>query len=204
MYSDVLRKLDFNAKKKTYESSTSYLQKLGTGKRATVFKIKGEDLVIKVFHPNMESEALKEIQAYQKIQESNDFYVRLHAHGKNFIVIDYVEGNTLYDCFFSGTIIPESVIHKVDDAIEYARSKGLNPSDIHVKNIFWHENKVTLIDLEGFVREGRCVRWSYFKRFYYKYYIKSWFPKRVPRGITEFLANSYRKIEKLLGYKQKR
>src|SRR5690606_26217314 len=47
------------------------------------------------------------------------------------LVLSYEEGKTLFDCILEGIHIPEQVIQDVEEAREYARSKGLNPRDIH-------------------------------------------------------------------------
>lgn len=201
---ETLKKIKYNEETGCYEPTSAFLEVIGNGKRATVFKVKNEKIALKIFHPDHLGEALKEIESYSLLKEENPYFVQMHGYGENYIVIDYVEGRTLSDCLVEGIEIPEEVIHKVDEAIEYARGKGLNPSDIHIKNVIWDGENLKVIDLEGFLRKGKCRRWRTIKRNYYQYYLKSWFPKKLPVGIINFSSNFYRKAELLTGFKQKR
>lgn len=204
MHKEALGKIVFNENKNQYEATCTYMEVIGVGKRATVFKIKNVGKAIKVFHPKYVDVVQKEVEAYSLLSEENPYFAKMYEYGENFVIIDYIEGYTLYECLSRGIIIEETVIKQIDEAIEYARSKGLNPSDVHVKNIILNGNQLKIIDLEGFVREGKCYRWKNLKRYYYRYYMKKWFPKKIPLKTVDMLATSYRKLEFLFGYKQKR
>ena len=56
------------------------------------------------------------------------------------------------------------------DAREYVRQKGLNPRDIHLKNIFLQNGRAKIIDVSEYVQPGNDLRWEYLKKAYDQYY----------------------------------
>ena len=69
----------------------------------------------------------------------------------NYLVLSFEEGITLYDCLLQGIPIPKQAIKDVDDAREYVRQKGLNPRDIHLKNVFLQNGRAKIIDVSEYV-----------------------------------------------------
>lgn len=203
---EAIKKIEYNEQRGCCVSTSSFLEILGAGKRATVFKVKNEALAIKVFHPGHKEQLSQEVRAYQMLDIKNPYFAHLHDFGENYLVLDYVKGKTLADCLRMGTYIEEKVIAAVDEGLMYAKERGLNPSDVHIKNILWDEEsgKTTIVDLEGFVRSGKCVRWDKLKNVYYKFYIKKWFPKKWALLFINLGGSLYRKAEYLSGNRQKK
>ncbi|MCB8817474.1 RIO1 family regulatory kinase/ATPase domain-containing protein [Desulfosporosinus shakirovi] len=86
-----------------------------------------------------------------------------YGRGFDFLVIRFEEGITLYDCLLKGIHIPKQVIEDVDNAINYVLGKGLNPRDIHLKNILLQEGKAKLLDVSEYMKPGNDKRWEYLK-----------------------------------------
>lgn len=204
MYSEILNSLSYDKKKRTYNSSIPNLEKIGFGKRATVFKLFKKDLVIKVFHPNKESSVMNEVNVYRMLSEKNKYYCQMVDHGDNYIVLEYRKGKTFLECMMDGEVITDYMIEQVEEGIQYALERGLNPSDIHIKNLIWDGQRVSIIDLEGFLREKKCYRWNSFKKFHKRFYKKFWFPKKISKETFDFFALTYRRLELFLGKKQKK
>jgi tRNA A-37 threonylcarbamoyl transferase component Bud32 len=148
--------------------------------------------VLKVFHSQFSDMAQNEITAYLKLGQA-PHYAKLYAYGPLYLVIDYIEGITLFKCLTDGIPIPESVIHEVDAAITFARQKGLNPSDIHLRNILLTKEGAKLIDLGRFLQTKACHQWDDLKKAYYKYYLHPSFPKKIPERILNYIASKYHK-----------
>ena len=96
----------------------------------------------------------------------------------------------LFDCILEGIHIPEQVIHDVEEAREYARSKGLNPRDIHLKNILLQNGRAKIIDVSEYTRSGNDFRWEHLRKGYEQYYhlIDG---KSVPFGLVETIRQWY-------------
>ena len=60
---------------------------------------------------------------------------------------------TLFDCVLQGIHIPEQVINDVEDAREYVRNKGLNPRDIHLKNILLQNGRAKILDVSEYISQ---------------------------------------------------
>jgi tRNA A-37 threonylcarbamoyl transferase component Bud32 len=88
----------------------------------------------------------------------------MYEYGSNYIVLDYVNGKTLYECLIEGIKIPEQAIIEVDNAIQLAKGKGLNPSDIHLKNIILTNAGIKVIDVARFLQEKECKQWEDLKK----------------------------------------
>ncbi|WP_223700882.1 RIO1 family regulatory kinase/ATPase domain-containing protein [Sutcliffiella deserti] len=169
------------------------LTKIGYGRSAYVFRIGASNQVLKVFYPPYEHLAKKEAMIYQKL-EGAAYYPRLYSYGDNFLVIDYIEGFTLFECLAKGVEIEKHYIDFIDEALDLAREKGLNPSDIHLHNIIVTPNKeIKLIDVARFEQTKRCSQWADLKSVYYNYYLHRFFPKKIPASLMYFIAKLYRK-----------
>lgn len=169
------------------------LEFVGSGRSAAVFKIKSADSVLKVFFPDSAHIAREEAEIY-KILQGSPYYPELYDSGENFLLIDYIEGYTLFDCLTKGIKITESIIKEADHALQSARGKGLNPSDIHLRNIILTtEGKIKIIDVARFRQTKDCHQWDDLKKAYFEYYTKSWFPRKTPAFLPNFIAYLYRK-----------
>ncbi|MBS4178982.1 protein kinase family protein [Lederbergia citrea] len=168
----------------------------GVGRSAFVFKIKATNKVMKVSFPKHHYIAQEEADIYSSIQHI-DYYPTLHEAGSNYIVIDYIEGYTFFECLTLGIRISEEEIKEVDNALYLARKEGLNPSDIHLRNIFkTFKGEIKMIDVARFRQTKACNQWGDLKGAY-RFYTKPFFPKKIPacilNGIAAFYKNVYRK-----------
>ncbi|MGP7815823.1 protein kinase family protein [Niallia sp. 01092] len=169
------------------------LELIGKGRSAFVFKIKHTDLVIKVFFNKYKHLAKTEGEIYETVK-GIPFFPQIHEIGENYIVIDYIKGKTLFDCLIEGIIITEPHIKEADKAILLSKQKGLNPSDIHLKNIILTKrNEIKIIDLARFRQVKKCTQWSDLKKAYYKLYQKRFFPKKVSKYILHIIRILYKK-----------
>lgn len=166
---------------------------IGAGRSAFVFKIQGTNKVLKVFFPPHIKIAKEEAEIY-KLLTDTPFYPTMYDSGKNYLVIDYIEGNTLFTCLEKGiTITPENII-EIDDALKLARNRGLNPSDVHLRNIFiTPEGTIKMIDVARFRQTKNCSQWKDLKTAFHRLYLHRMFPKKIPALFLNFLALLYKK-----------
>lgn len=168
------------------------LQLIGEGRSAFAFRICGTDLVLKVFFPQYERIAAEESEIYREL-DGNPFFPLLHESGRNYLVIDYVQGMTIFQCLANGMPIAAEHINEVDSAIKLAREKGLNPSDIHLRNIIiTPEGEIRLIDVARFRQTKRCSQWDDLKMAFYTFYRHDMFPKKLPESAMNAVAFLYK------------
>lgn len=146
------------------------LKCVGVGTDAAVFQIEDDTrYVYKVFCGDKLEKMEMEKKVYEILGES-PFFPIYYGSGSNFLILSYEKGITLYDCLLKGIHIPRQVIIDVEEAREYAISKGLNPRDIHLKNILLYKGRGRLLDVSEYLKEGNDLRWTYFKKGYKDYY----------------------------------
>ncbi|MFK2826240.1 serine/threonine protein kinase [Bacillus sp. B190/17] len=180
----------------------SGLQCIGIGTDAAVFvHFASIRYAFKVYAEGREQKRDKEIQAYEKLNGS-PYYPVFYGSGGRFIVISFEEGMNLYDCLITGTYIPPEAIEQVDKAVDEARRAGLNPRDIHLKNIILQDGSIKLIDVSEYVKPGNDERWTYLKEGYKLYYplIAS---KKIPPKFLDFVKEQYEK-QKHTGFSPKK
>jgi predicted Ser/Thr protein kinase len=168
------------------------LKCIGRGTDAAVFVHPEYPLyAFKVYAKGKTQKQKNEEAAYEKLGD-NAYFPTFYGSGEGFIVMSYEQGINLYDCLAKGIEIPEKVVDDVERAIEYARGAGLNPRDIHLKNILLQGDKVKLIDISEYVNPGNDGRWEHLKEAYRLYYplIAS---RRVPVYLIEFIKKQYQK-----------
>ncbi|TFE00117.1 protein kinase family protein [Jeotgalibacillus sp. R-1-5s-1] len=173
------------------------LECIGIGRSAAAFRIKGKDLVVKVFFPEFESIAQEEAEIYSLLSDSH-FYPSIYDSGPNYLVIDYVEGKTFFTCLTDGTFIKKRYVEEVDEALEVARNAGLTPSDVHLRNmIVLPDDHVKLIDLARFrqLKEDDS-QWDDLKGGW-PLYSRPWFPKKIPAFLLNRIAFIYKKSPRL-------
>jgi len=123
----------------TVMGNSDKFQCIGVGTDAAVFRFVDEPhYAFKVFSLDKIGKIEIEKEVYLKLGDSGYFPI-CYGSGLNFLVISFEEGITLYDCLLEGIHIPEQVIEDVDHARKHALDRGLNPRDIHLKNILHHE-----------------------------------------------------------------
>lgn len=169
---------------------------IGVGNSAAVFQPQEQpDIAVKVYAGDNSAMAAHEAGIYERLGDS-EYFPRCYGHGRGYLVMEYRPGRNLYDCLVQGQFIPEQVIRDVDAAIAYARERGLNPSDIHVKNVLVHEGRGYLVDVSDYLNEGTCKRWDTLKKAYYDYYLDLYKPGLgVPSWILETIRKWYKATE---------
>ncbi|CAN7528497.1 protein kinase family protein [Peribacillus frigoritolerans] len=169
------------------------LSLIGKGRSAYVFRIHSTNKALKVFFPDHTHTAKVEAEIYKTVQ-SIEYYPTLYDAGVNYLVIDHIEGNTLFECLTLGIPITEENIAEIDHALQLARKEGLNPSDIHLRNIFiTSDKKVKIIDVARFKQVKSCNQWHDLKSAFHLFYSKSFFPKKIPGFILNSIAAIYKK-----------
>lgn len=167
------------------------LELIGSGKSAFVFKVRSTGKALKVFYPDFEKVALEEAEIY-KILGSNPYFPTLYESGRNFLLIDFVEGNTLFDCLTHGIRLTETNIIEIDHALYLVKLQGLTPSDIHLRNIILTtEGNVKLIDVARFRQTKNFQQWDDLRKAFYMFYNKAYFPKRFPVFVLNGIAYLY-------------
>lgn len=179
-------------KDETVVTKPDELVMVGRGRSAVVFKLPDEEKVLKVFFPAYAHLAVQEASIYHQLDNAN-YYPTLYEEGAGYLVLEYLEGMTLYDCLRQGKVITEEIIKQVDQALDYARLKDLNPSDTHLQNVMLLRNgEVRVIDVVRFRQSTICTHWDDLKSVYYAYYQYSYFPKKYPRWVIETIIRLYR------------
>lgn len=171
---------------------------IGNGNYAAVFAHDANpDLVVKVYGRNPD-ELKKEISVYKKLGYHQSFS-KLHAFGERYLVLKKLEGITLFNALIKGIKIPESVIRDIDNGLAYARSVGLNPFDVHGKNVVMNkEGRGYIVDISDFYKSGYCSKWDDLKKAYKKIYqpwISKWHPP-IPFFIVDGVRKGYRLYKK--------
>jgi len=166
---------------------------VGAGRSAFVFKIKSTEKVIKVFLSPFVAVAKEEARIYRKLQ-GIDYFPVLYEAGENYLVIDYLRGYTFFECLSKGLVIAPQHVQEVDHALMLARQKGLNPSDIHLRNIiFTFNGEIKVIDVARFGQKKECTQWKDLKKAFYKLYNKGLCPKKMPAWLLNLIATLYKK-----------
>lgn len=167
---------------------------IGKGRSAYVFRIQQSNKAMKVFYPNYVHIAIEEAHIYRKIQHI-PYFPSLTEAGSNYLVIDYIEGETFFECLTKGISISEDHVKEVDLALRLAREEGLNPSDIHLRNIFLtSDREIKIIDVARFRQKKKCRQWGDLKTAFYRFYKKRYFPKKIPEFILNTIAGLYKKL----------
>lgn len=168
------------------------LKLIGVGRSAFVFQIKATKKAIKVFFPEYEEVAKEEAEVYRALR-GIPYFPTVHDSGPDYIVMDYVEGETIFDCVTQGTIITPEQMKEVDYALSLAADQKLNPSDIHLRNIIiTPERRIMLIDVARFRQEKNCMQWRHLKTAYHRIYKKRFFPKKIPAALLNIIAFIYK------------
>lgn len=191
-YLELVNSIIINEKNRLISYDNS-LKLVGTGRSAFVFRIKSSNIAIKVFFPSSMYIAKEEAEIYQSLQNIN-YFPSIYESGLNYIVMDYIDGYTLFDCMTHGKIITSNHIKEIDNALSLASSLGLNPSDIHLRNIFITSNdEIKLIDVARYRQIKNCRQWNDLKKAYRQFYRKRFFLKKLPVPILNILAFLYKK-----------
>ena len=166
---------------------------VGAGRSACVFRIKNTDTVIKIFHPRFQHIAQEEAEIYSELVRIPQF-PSIYETGLNYIVMEYIQGDTLFDCLYKGIEIQEKQVEEVDRVLQIARNRGLNPSDVHLRNIIiTDKQEVKIIDVARFKQTKNCEQWDDLKHAYFQLYMKRLFPRRLPKAVLNVIGKMYKK-----------
>jgi hypothetical protein len=183
----------------TVKKNSDAFECVGVGTDAAVFRfIDSPYYAFKVFSDDKIKKIELESDVYLKLDQS-DYYPIYYGKGSNFLVISYEEGITLYDCLLKGVHIPKQVINDVDNAIKFAFEKGLNPRDIHLKNIILQEGRAKIVDVSEYMKPGNDKRWEYLKEGYHEHYhlidgksLPHWIIETVRKWFNQTHAQSFK------------
>jgi len=152
------------------------------------------DRVVKVYapgRPGLEEEA----EVYRRLGRHPAYSECLH-YGQGYLVLRRLSGVTLYDCIRRGIPIPRQVIEDIDEALAYAVSKGLNPHDVHGKNVMLKDGRGIVVDVSDFLKPDRCTMWDDLKKAYRLLYLPPLRRWPVPDFMLNAIRKGYRLIKK--------
>lgn len=191
-YQELVNSVIINNKNRLISYDKS-LKHIGTGRSAFVFKIRSSNISIKVFFPIYIQIAKEEAEIYKVLQD-NPYFPSIYETGLNYIAMDYIEGYTLFECLTHGKVITSAHINEIDHALSLASNLGLNPSDIHLRNIFiTSNNEIKLIDVARYRQKKDCKQWGNLKKAYRQIYHKYFFLKKIPSSFLNIIAFLYKK-----------
>ncbi|MFJ8235817.1 serine/threonine protein kinase [Ureibacillus sp. NPDC094379] len=146
------------------------LKCIGMGTDAAVFQSQyAPTYAFKLYAEDKRDKVKIEANVYSKLGDS-PFFSTCYAATDKYLVLNYEEGKTLFDCILQGIHIPEQVVKDVEIARDHVRTKGLNPRDIHLKNILLQNGRAKLLDVSEYVMSGNDFRWENLKKGYEQYY----------------------------------
>lgn len=168
-------------------------QLVGTGNYATVVNHPDHpELVVKIYAPGRPGFE-EEVEVYRRLGSHPAFSECLYA-ADGVLILKRLHGTTLYDCIHLGMPIPEQVIRDIDQALDYARSRGLHPHDVHGRNVMIKEGRGLVVDISDFLHEETCNKWNNLKQAYYLLYRPFLSPLRlrVPYFALDGVRKGYR------------
>ncbi|WP_336046638.1 serine/threonine protein kinase [Solibacillus ferritrahens] len=174
------------------------LKCIGVGTDAAVFQSHSVPAyAFKLYAQDKVEKVKMEAKVYQHLGDS-PYFPTCYASSDEYLVLSYEEGKTLFDCILQGIHIPQQVVNEVEDAREYVRSKGLNPRDIHLKNILLQNGKAKIIDVSEYIQSGNDFRWEHLKKGYDQYYhliegnsVPFWLVATIQKWYNQRRENSF-------------
>ena len=143
---------------------------IGVGTDAAVFQSLMEpQYAFKLYAEGKRDKLDAEAEVYARIG-SSPYFSTSYGVFDGLLVLKYEEGPTLFDCLLQGIHVPEQAIQDVEDARHYIREIGLNPRDIHLKNILLQDGRAKLLDVSEYIKSGNDFRWEHLKKTYDEYY----------------------------------
>jgi len=171
-----------------------YWKLLGAGNYAGVFTHQDyPDIAVKVYAPGRDGWE-SECEVYRRIGTHPAFSTCYHAgeyKGHYYLILKRLKGKTLYQCIIDGAAIPTKAIEDIDQALEYARSRGLFPHDVHGKNVMIKDGRGIVLDISDFLKEEPCTMWDDLKKAYNRIYMP--FLSKKPIPVPEWVLNGVRK-----------
>ena len=172
---------------------------VGTGNYAAVLahpRFPGR--VVKVYAPGRAGIS-EELEVYRRLG-SHPAYSECLLAGDGYLVLRRLEGVSLWDAFRRGLPIPERVIRDVDEALEYARGRGLLPHDVHARNVMMRDGRGLVVDISDFLHPDPCTRWRDLKRAYHWVYrpVVMRLGLRVPERFLNWVRVAHRACRRAL------
>jgi hypothetical protein len=160
-------------------------------------------LAFKVYAPQTVDCLFDEYCAYEQLVGS-PYYAACLGRGDFYLVLSYEAGPTLYDCLVEGIPIPAAAMADVEIARDYARSVGLHPKDVHLKNIVLQGDRARILDVSKYVAPGDADRvWDTLAEGYRRFYplirgrrIPIWLIERVKRRYKTKIKGTVRQVPK--------
>lgn len=166
---------------------------LGAGNYAVVvYHPDYPDSVVKIYAPGRPGYE-EEVEVYRRLGSHRAFSECFYAKD-DFLILKRLYGTTLYDCMHLGLPIPKQVIRDIDEALNYAQNQGLQPHDVHGRNVMMHEGRGLVVDISDFLHVETCSKWNDLKKAYYWFYLPVLYPLRlrVPKSALNIIRKSYR------------
>lgn len=174
-------------------------QLLGAGNYAAVFcHPEHPHVVVKVYAPGREGFE-DEVQVYALLGSHPSFSQCFYAEN-GFLILQRLYGVTLYDCVHQGKFIPQQAIDDIENALNYARSRGLRPHDVHGRNVMVQQGRGVIVDVSDFLKPEACSVWEDLKRAYYGIYLPvfSRLPWGIPYWCLTIIRRVYRQYRRML------
>lgn len=142
-------------------------------------------------------------QALHKKERERDVYLRLkgipyfpvyYGESRNYLAINYEPGPTLLDCLLQGIPVPPVIMSDVEEARRLARERGLNPRDIHLKNVVVQNGRAKVLDVSEYMLEGDDRRWEHLMWAYDAFY-PSMEGKKIPLWLINSVKSGYKKLD---------
>ncbi|WP_193195591.1 serine/threonine protein kinase [Nostoc sp. MG11] len=197
IYQELLPRLQIESVNPHNPVKVNYLPEpwrlLGTGNyAAVVYHPDHPDLVVKIYAPGRLGFE-EEVEVYRRLGTHAAFSECFYAK-EGFLILKRLYGVTLYNCMHLGLRIPKQVIRDIDEALDYARHRGLYPHDIHGRNVMMHEGRGLVVDISDFLDKQPCSKWNNLKKAYYWLYLPLLYPLRlrVPYFVLDLVRKGYR------------
>ncbi|MGJ5675184.1 MAG: serine/threonine protein kinase [Nostochopsis sp.] len=176
-------------------------ERLGAGNyAAVVYHPDYPNWVVKIYAPGRPG-FQEEIEVYRRLGSHPAFSECLYA-SEGFLILKRLYGVTLYDSIQRGLLIPKQVIKDIDEALDYARTRGLYPHDVHGRNVMMFQGRGLVVDISDFLHQEKCSKWNNLKRAYYWLYRPIFSPLRLrlPYFVLDIVRKSYRFLSKLKNF----
>ncbi|KZE69464.1 serine/threonine protein kinase [Fictibacillus phosphorivorans] len=177
-------------------------QMIGCGNYAAVFVHPDYPHYVVKIYGRDEHGLLEEKKVYERLGTHPSFSICYYTESR-YLILKRIQGVTLYDCVHKGIKIPEHIIYDIDEALRYARRKGLKPSDVHGKNVMISGNKGIIVDVSDFYKMEDCRKWKDLRKAYFTFYKKTLyhFPVKIPYFVLNGIRVGYRYYRMLKSYK---
>lgn len=182
----------------TISGETDNMKCIGMGTDAAVFQSPyAPAFAFKKYAKDKVFKVKIEASVYDRLGDS-PFFPKCFASYDDYLVLSYEEGKTLCDCLLQGIHIPKQIINDVEEARAYIQKKGLNPRDIHLKNILLQNGRAIVLDVSEYTKPGNDFRWEMLKKGHTQYYhlIDG---QPVPFWLVEKVRKWYNQQKKMTG-----